>query len=231
MILNIICSIVTWISLSTFTQEADALFKEYVRDGKVNYKALEAKPQQLEVLYAQLGKVSLEGISAKERKAFYVNAYNLLTIYQVVQHYPVSSPMDIPGFFDEIQHEVAGETFTLNELEKGRLFTQYFDPRLHFALVCAAKSCPALASFAYQADQLDQQLDKITQKTLNDSAFIHLRPGEKEVAISKIFEWYRKDFLRTSSSLLDYINHYREKHIPTDYSVSFYEYNWQLNQP
>jgi len=231
MILNIICPLAIWISLGTFTQEADVFLKKYVQDGKVDYQALASQPQQLEALYAQLGKVSLEGTSTESRKAFYVNAYNLLTIYQIIQHYPVSSPMDINGFFDEIKHQVAGETFTLNELEKGRLFKQYFDPRLHFALVCAAESCPALASFAYQADQLDQQLDKITQQTLNDPAFIRLQLGKKEVAISKIFEWYKEDFLDTSSSLLDYINRYREKPIPADYSVRFYEYNWQLNQP
>jgi len=119
----------------------------------------------------------------------------------------------------------------LNELEKGRLFKQYFDPRLHFALVCAAKSCPTLASFAYQADQLAQQPEEITRQTLNDPAFIRMQPGKKEVAISKILEWYREDFLREAPSLLDYINHYREKSIPARFSVNLYEYDWQLNQP
>ena len=231
MIPNIICLLFTWISLSTFSQEADALLEKYVQDGKVDYQALAAQPQRLETLYAQMGEVSLEGASAVERKAFYINAYNLLTIYQIVQHYPVDSPMDISGFFDKIKHQVAGEKLTLNELEKGRLLKQFFDPRLHFALVCAAESCPALASFAYKAEKLDQQLEEITRKTLNDPNFIRLKSGKREVAISKIFEWYKADFLQKSSSLLDYINCYRETSIPTGYSVSFYEYDWRLNQP
>jgi hypothetical protein len=231
MILDTIFILLMWVSIGDFTQEADALLKNYVQDGKVDYRALADDTQSLEALYQQIGEVSLEGVSDTEKKAFYVNAYNIITIYQVVQHYPVSSPMDIPGFFDKIKHQVAGETFTLNELEKGRLFKQYFDPRLHFVLVCAAESCPQLVSYAYQPDKLDRQLEERTRQVLNDPDFIRLKPAKNEVAVSKIFEWYGEDFLQEAPSLTAYINRYREKPIPSRYDVSFYEYSWQLNQP
>jgi hypothetical protein len=231
MILDTIFILLMWVSIGDFTQEADALLKNYVQDGKVDYRALADDTQSLEALYQQIGEVSLEGVSDTEKKAFYVNAYNIITIYQVVQHYPVSSPMDIPGFFDKIKHQVAGETFTLNELEKGRLFKQYFDPRLHFVLVCAAESCPQLVSYAYQPDKLDRQLEERTRQVLNDPDFIRLKPAKNEVAVSKIFEWYGEDFLQEAPSLAAYINRYREKPIPSRYDVSFYEYSWQLNQP
>ena len=214
-----------------FTAQADRFLHKYVQNGLVDYQAIHQNKQAIGQLYRQIGSISLAEANAAEKKAFYTNTYNLLTIYQIVQHYPVSSPMDIPGFFDKIKHQVAGETFTLNELEKGRLFKQYFDPRLHFVLVCAAESCPQIASYAYQPDKLDQQLEERTRQVLNDPDFIRLIPGKNEVAVSKIFEWYREDFLQEVPSLTAYINRYREKPIPSRYDVSFYEYSWQLNQP
>ncbi len=173
--------------------------------------------------------MSLEGASDAERKAFYINAYNIITIHQIVDHYPVASPMDVKGFFDEEKHTVAGELLTLNELEKKKLLVPYQDPRIHFVLVCAAVSCPPLASFAYQADQLDEQLDEKTRQALNSGSFVRVSQGQKKVELSKIFEWYQGDFTRSHSSPVDYVNQYRDEKIPGDYQVSYYEYNWKLN--
>lgn len=230
MIITIICTLFSWISLADFNQQADEFFKTYVEDGQVKYKKLANDPQPIQHLYKMVNETSLDGISPAERKSFYINAYNLITIYQIVKDYPVNSPMDIPGFFDEIRHGVAGEQLTLNQLEKEHLFVHHFDPRLHFVLVCAAKSCPALAEFAYTADKLDQQLEEKTRQALNDPNFIRVNSKKQEVAVSKIFEWYKDDFLKENPSLLAYINRYRDKPISTQYTVAFYEYSWQLNQ-
>lgn len=230
MITTIICTVFYWIGLADFNQQADEFFKTYVEDGQVKYQELSANPQPIQDLYKQLSDISLEEISAAERKAFYINAYNLITIYQIVERFPVGSPMDILGFFDTIKHDVAGESLTLNELEKERLFARHFDARLHFVLVCAAKSCPSLANFAYRAENLDTQLEEKTKQALNDPNFIRVNSRKQQVAVSKIFEWYKEDFLKESSSLIAYINQYRDKPISTQFTVAFYEYNWQLNQ-
>lgn len=220
----------TWIGPGAFNSEADGLLKKYVQNGEVNYQALAERPEPLNQLYQLLNNVSLTGEDEQERKAFYINAYNIITIYQIVENYPVSSPMEISGFFDNIRHTVAGENLTLNQLEKERLFVHHFDPRLHFVLVCAAKSCPALADFAYTADKLDQQLEEKTRAALNNPDFIQVRPKDEVVMLSKIFEWYEKDFLQEAPSLLAYINQYRNQPLPSDLKIKFYEYNWQLNQ-
>ena len=217
-------------SISSFTEKADALLSARVAEGRVDYEAIKQDRSRMDPLYRQLGEVSLEDASEAEKKAFYINAYNIITIYQVVKHYPVKSPQDIAGFFDQQKHTVAGELLTLNELEKEKLLTPYQDPRVHFVLVCAAASCPPLADFAYRADQLDKQLDQKTRQALNDDQFIRVMKDRKKVELSKIFEWYQDDFLKKAASPLAYINQYRDEKISTSYDVGYYEYDWTLNQ-
>lgn len=217
-------------SLETFTEEAHTLLQSIVENGQVNYATLKQNDRRIDQLYQEIGKMSLKDASDSEKKAFYINAYNLITIYQVKENYPLKSPMDVKGFFDEKQHTVAGESLTLNVLEKEKLLKPYHDPRVHFVLVCAAKSCPPLASTAYQVNLLDKQLDEKTRKTLNDSQYIRVNKAAKKVEVSKIFDWYQADFTRDSPSILAYINQYRDEPIPQDYTVDYYEYDWSLNK-
>lgn len=216
-------------NLTEFTEGTNQLLEGHVKDGRVDYQALASQPDQVKQLYQQIGSISLQSASDAEKKAFYINAYNIITIYQIVQNYPVKSPMDINGFFDRKKHQVAGEPLTLNQLEKERLLKNHFDPRAHFVLVCAAVSCPSLADFAYQADQLDEQIEQKTQEALNNSEFIRVDKSKGKVYISKIFDWYKKDFTEGGQTIIEFLNKYRNDPIPTSYQLTHYEYNWQLN--
>nr|WKN38073.1 DUF547 domain-containing protein [Tunicatimonas sp. TK19036] len=215
--------------LPELTEATNHFLEEHVESGMVDYKAIHQNPSRIQQLYEQIGSTSLENASDAEKKAFYINAYNILTIYQIVQNYPVKSPTDVEGFFDNTKHQVAGESLTLDQVEKERLMKNHFDPRLHFVLVCAAKSCPPLASFAFQADQLDEQLDERTREALNNPDFIRVNKNQKKVEVSQIFEWYKQDFTKETSSILAYINQYRDEEIPSSYQVNFYKYDWALN--
>lgn len=216
-------------NISEFTESTDELLGSNVKDGLVDYQALSSNPDQIKQLYDEVGSISLEDASEAEKKAFYINAYNIITIYQIIQNYPVKSPMDISGFFDKKKHQVAGESLTLNELEKERLLKNHFDARAHFVLVCAALSCPPLADFAYQAGQLDEQIEEKTRQALNNPEFIQVKPDQKKVLVSKIFDWYQGDFTKDHASVLAYINQYRDEKIPDSYQVDYYEYDWSLN--
>ena len=216
-------------NISEFTEGTNQLLESSVEDGRVDYKALSNNADQVKQLYQQVGSISLQGASDAEKKAFYINAYNIITIHQIIQNYPVKSPMDIDGFFDKKKHQVAGESLTLNQLEKERLLKNHFDPRAHFVLVCAAVSCPPLADFAYQADQIDQQIKQKTEEALNNPEFIRVDKSKKKVYISKIFDWYKADFTKNEASVLQYINQYRDEKIPESYRVGYYEYDWGLN--
>ena len=220
-----------FVDSSSFQEGAHQLLEQRVSDrGMVDYQGILDNREHIDQLYQQIGDMSLADASDAEKKAFYINAYNIATIHQVIENYPVASPTDIDGFFDKKKHAIAGEQLTLNELEKKKLLEPYQDPRVHFVLVCAAVSCPPLASFAYEADQLETQLEEKTRQALNNDTFVRVMDDKKRVELSKIFEWYQSDFTGQSPSLMAYVNQYRDQKIPADYQVGHYEYDWALNK-
>ena len=216
--------------LQSFFEQSNAFLEKYVNQGAVAYSSVGKNIGEAEKLYVQIGSMDLSGASEAEKKAFYINAYNLVVIYFVAKHYPLKSPMDASGFFDKVRHKVAGEQLTLNALEIKKLLQPYKDARVHFVLACAAKSCPPLASFAYQPDKLEQQLSARTTLALNDPSWIKVMQSKKTVEVSKIFEWYKDDFTHGGKSTLEWINTYRKEKIPASYKVGYYEYNWALNE-
>lgn len=214
-------------NLSTFFVESNRFFRTWTRQGKVDYAGVRESFAPIHELYEQINQMDLTSASSVEKKAFFINAYNLIVIHQVAQYYPLKSPMNQSGFFDKVKHQVAGESMTLNFLEIKKIVLPYRDPRIHFTLACAARSCPPLASFAYLPGRLEQQLEERTRKAINNPTFIQI--GDRTVEVSKIFDWYQRDFTQDGRTLLEFINQYRTQKIPENYRVVYYEYNWQLN--
>jgi hypothetical protein len=216
-------------SMFGFLKKADDFLSTYSMKGSVDYEKIHSNISEIDELYDMIGKIELTNSSDAEKKAFYINAYNLIVIHQIATYYPLKSALDKSGFFDKQKHLVAGESLTLDGIEKGKVILKYGDPRVHFAFSCAAKGCPPLASFAFIPDELDDQLETRTKKAINNDYFIRVNPSEEKVEISKIFDWYKKDFTKNGSTVLSYINRYRDEKIPTDYRISYYEYDWALN--
>ena len=216
-------------NLKTFTADANIFFSKYVENGSVDYIGIKSQIAEAESLYKRIGEMSLVGTDDDSKKAFYINAYNIIVIYWVAKHYPLRSPLDNSGFFDKVKHVIAGESLTLNALEIKKLLQPYKDARFHFALACAAKSCPPLAGFSFTPEKVDQQLNERTILALNDRNWIKVLHGQKKVELSKIFEWYKGDFNTNGGSPIDWINRYRKEKIPNTYGIGYYEYNWDLN--
>lgn len=212
-----------------FYAAATQLLQKHVHNGQVNYISLREDNAQLQRLVKQIASYDLQDAPAAERKAFYLNAYNLLVLHQVLAHYPLKSVMDVPGFFDEQQFRVADEQITLNQLEKQKLMAPYQDARVHFALVCAAKACPPLLNAAYTPAEVEEQLETQAKRALQDSDFIKIQPKERKVLVSELFQWYKQDFLRGAPSVAAYINRFRSNPLPSGYSLGYYPYNWDLN--
>ncbi len=211
-------------------QDFDQFFAQYVKEGRVDYQSIKENPQGLMSLKSKLQGFDLTALpEGPARKAFWLNAYNFLVIAGVVEHYPVSSPMDIPGFFKEAPRVAAQQNITLDQIEHQKLRAAYPDPRVHFALICAADGCPKMAGYAFLPEKLDEQLDQRTRAALNDPAFIRLDPDQKQVLVSQIFNWFAGDFLAEAPTIIAYINRFRDAPIPRDYQLRYYEYNWQLN--
>lgn len=216
--------------LELFFKLSDYFLKRHVYKGLVNYQYSSKNSAEIELLHKTIQEVDLSAASDVEKKAFYVNAYNILVIYQVTQSYPLARPLDKEGFFDASYHDVAGERLTLNELETNKMLDVYNDPRFHFVLACAAISCPKLYNLAYQPQNVDELLEERTTLALNDDAFIVVDDATRTVKISQIFEWYKADFEKSGTSTLDFINQYRTSKIPTNYTIEFYQYDWKLNE-
>ena len=208
-----------------------AFLAKFVDDaGNVNYGAIKRNPLELNALLRRIETFEANAAKGPDREAFYLNAYNVLVISEVVAHYPVESVQKIPGFFDKNLVSVAGEKLTLNDLEAQKLRQPYGDPRVHFALVCGAKGCPRLSRAAYVANQLDAQLTIQARKVLQDPAFIRVDAKAHKVLLSQIFKWYEADFKASGKTGVAYVNQFRGgKVIPATYAVDYYAYDWTLN--
>ena len=200
------------------------------KEGNVNYAAIKRNPLELQGLLKRVESFDATAATAPDREAFYLNAYNLLVIGEVVARYPLESVEKVPGFFDKNLVSVAGEKLTLNDLEARKLRQPYADPRVHFALVCGAKGCPRLNRAAYVGNQLDAQLTIQARQVLQDPAFIRVDAQGHKAQLSQIFKWYEGDFKASGKTGVAYVNQFREKKtIPATYAVSYYPYDWALN--
>lgn len=209
-----------------FFDAADAFFSKEVKNGVLDYTGLKSNTQ-LASLIQTVETANLATADADTKKAFYINAYNLIVINEAAKAYPLESVQSISGFFDGRKVTIGGKQLTLNDLEKNYLLKPYNDARLHFVLVCGALGCPPITNFAYRPDQLDQQLDQQTKIALNNTDF--LKVTDKKVELSQIFKWYAHDFGGSKGAILDFINQYRTSPLSKSTKVSYYPYDWTLN--
>ncbi len=216
--------------LSDFNKEVNTFLKKHVSNGLVEYDVVKKNFKEIESIYQKIGSMNISKYSDNEKKVFYINAYNMIVIYQASKFYPLKSPLDQSGFFDKVKHNVAGQRITLNALEIIKLMKKYGDARIHFALACAAKSCPKLAGFAFTPEKLESQLNERTRRSVNNGNFIQVNNAEKEVKVSMIFKWYAHDFEKGGKKILDFINKFRKIKITPTHSLSYYNYDWTLNK-
>ena len=219
----------TFAQNSEFFDRADRFFMKYVKMGKVNYSELFNNREILDSLLTNIDEMDPAWNSEAFEKAFYINAYNILVIKTVLDYYPISSPKDVDGFFDKVEHQVAGNSITLDELEFEYLFAKYKDPRLHFVLNCAASSCPTLYNRAIRPVDIDDQLNFSTLMVIDRNDYVKVDHEKKVIRVSKIFDWYREMFEDQYSSVREFINFNRFTTLPDDYEIHFMQYDWSLN--
>ncbi|MEE9439155.1 MAG: DUF547 domain-containing protein [Saprospiraceae bacterium] len=214
--------------IELFFSSADVFFQRYVYDGAVNYKRLKSNTAELDKLTKQISNVRFDEDNSKYKKAFYINAYNILVINKIIEYYPIKTVEEIDKFFKKYRFNIAGDDLNLVQIENEKLLDAFnHDPRLHFALVCGAIDCPKIADYSYTWDMLDIQLEDQTYLALNDDEFIKNSKGK--YLLSQIFKWYSSDFGSNTEELVTFINRYREDKI--DYKdIGYYKYNWALNE-
>ena len=194
--------------------------------GAVNYALLKTNKSSLDsavqILQAAPPQKSW---SRNEQLAYWLNAYNLFTLKLIVDNYPTSSITNLDGgkTWDVKRIAIGGKKYSLNDIENNIIRPQFKDARSHFALNCAAKSCPPLHNEAFTAANVQDLLEKRTRAFIRSSA---MRLSPNEVKISKIFEWYAADF----GAIIPFLNRYAKVKIAPNASIQYLEYDWKLNQ-
>lgn len=210
---------------SNFFEMADKLLRENVNNGRVDYESIKSSTDLTSLINFIVSPES-NLIAEDDKKAFYINAYNLIVIDEARKMFPTSSVQDKAGFFDKMKITVGGEGYTLNSFEKKELLDRYQDPRLHFVLVCGALGCPPIINSAYTPGNLENQLVVQTKMALNSN---FIKVSDSELGLSQIFKWYALDFGGTNKSIVSYINQYRDDKIEDGLKISHYPYDWSLN--
>jgi len=215
--------------LNPFFNKADIFFNTYVSQGKVAYSEIHSSPETLNEVLTLAENISVFESDETNYQAFWINAYNLAVIKGVIENYPTNSPLNHDGFFDKTTYRLGGKEITLNDIEHKLLRAKFKDPRFHFVLVCGAIGCPPLISQVYLPNTLEIQLETQTKKALNGN-FLKVNVKKKRVEGSEILKWYKEDFTMNNGTEIDFINAYREEKIPTDYKLTYFPYNWNLNK-
>lgn len=230
-----------------------ALLADVVDQPRVDYARLKEERARLDGYLIELANVDralLDAADEPERLAFWINAYNACMLRQVVDHYPIqrqggllsrlknavadrpaNSVWQIPDVFDGAHCRVAGEEHSQDDIEHG-IIRPMGDPRIHFAVNCAAASCPPLWPEAYTADALENQLERaVDYLTSRDEHFS--AEAESEVRLNKVLDWYNEDF-----GGIDGLRAFLAPYLPGDAArkildpaveIRFFDYDWTLN--
>lgn len=204
----------------------------------VDYAGL-ARSKDLAVLVAQVKAARPSRLGHHARLAFWINAYNLLTLDLVARHYPIESIKDIGSLFSPVWRmplgEIEGVRITLDHIEH-EILRKESEPRIHAAIVCASKSCPPLFRRPFRAATLEADLDLAMRRWLaSRQKGVAIDQTGKTLRVSKIFDWFEDDFAAKGgvrATIAPYL-------APADSAwlrgpgrsapIQYFEYDWTLN--
>lgn len=217
----------------------DNLLKKYVNEaGMVNYKAFLADSAELKKYTDLLSKnhPNDQFWTKNEQKAFWINAYNAFTVELILKNYPIAGIKEIGGKIPFVNStwdikfiKIEGVEYDLNNIEHNILRPKFKDPRIHFAVNCASKSCAKLRRGAFFPEKLDAQLDEAGRQFLNDPAGRN-RVSTEKTQLSMYFKWFEDDFKTAAPSVWEFVNQFSEKKMTAKTPIDFLEYDWNLNE-
>jgi len=237
------------------------ILKKYVDcEGLVDYRGLKNNADKLDLFIGNIGALNREVFKkweGKKKIAFWINAYNALTLRVVLNNYasgkkdgefPENSIRLIKGVWDKITFRVMGQDMTLNQIEHERLRKNFNEPRIHMAIVCASLGCPFLRNEPFTAEKLGSQLKEQTKKFLGDKTKLIIDQQRRSIGLSPIFKWFGADFIKTygidtmykgkdetQRAVLNFISLHveesKKRFIDSgEYSIQYLEYDWALNE-
>lgn len=235
------------VSLDRIDHESwNELLKKYAdRDGMVNYRGLKASKPDLAKLDAYLNILSTADVRATSKRepklAFWINAYNAVTLHGILREYPTKSIRKHTSRFGgyNIWHDyqllVGDQAISLDSIEH-KVLRKMNEPRIHFAIVCASIGCPRLLNEAYLADRLEEQLARNTKDFFARSQHFRHDTAKRRFYMSAILDWFATDFGRNRATQLKTIAKWlpnesaRKAAEANSVRVSYLSYNWDLNE-
>jgi hypothetical protein len=210
------------------------LLKKYVRHGVVDYHGFQNDESRLDAYLDALAKIEPDALSRDGQLAFYINAYNAWTIKLILSGYPgIKSIKDLGTLFKSPWKKkicrINGNVISLDDIEHGILRPRFKDPRVHFAVNCASKSCPPLRAEPYEEKVLDAQLDAAAKSFINDPDRTYLEGNTLHV--SSIFKWFSDDFGDIGKYVRKYAAGELKKGLESnaDIRIKYLDYDWSLN--
>ena len=208
-------------------------------DHGVAYKKLKDSGglKSVQSIRQQLARVDVAKLDRKSQLAHWINVYNVNTVATILEHYPVDSIRDIStdpiirlNVFKKPRVPVGNQVLSLDEIENKKIREVFKDPRIHFAINCAAKSCPPLRREAYEGARLDAQLDEQTRAFLSKARFE--RDGDElTIHVTKIMDWFSDDFGDKKAFIRRYVSADKQRMIDQakDVDIEYEDYDWALN--
>lgn len=222
-----------------YLDELDGLLKDYVKPVSANniqyngvdYLSWGKDPRHAKVIEEILSTQPNSLSSKNDKLAFWMNAYNVLTIDLISREGETESIKNLGSTFTSPwkAHDwsISGQKYTLDNIEHN-IIRKLGEPRIHFAINCAAKSCPDLRNEAYRASRLESQLEDQTQKTLGNRTKGYRVESNNTIRVSKVMDWFKEDF--NGGDLRSWLKSYRPEDINDSTSIKFLDYDWSLNK-
>lgn len=223
----------------------DKLLHRYVDgDGMVNYRAWKASSTDRAALKSYLGGMASADpslpASRAGRLAFWINAYNALTIHGILGFYPTSSIRNHTSRFfdyniwDDLLLQVGNRKYSLNNIEHD-ILRKMGEPRIHFAIVCASKGCPRLRNEAYTRDRIEEQLADNARDFFSRRKHFYIDYANNTVYVSSILKWFQEDFGPSPQaavrSMAAYMPERAAQYVRTHrFTVRYLSYDWSLNE-
>jgi len=195
--------------------------------GNVNYEGFRKNRSLLLAYIDMLGKnLPSDSWTKEEKLAYWMNAYNAMTVDLILRNQPLKSIKDIKDPWEQRYWKLGAKYYNLDEIEH-QILRKMEDPRIHFGINCASFSCPPLLNIAFTSEKVNDQLDFLARRFINDPTRNTITADSVE--ISKIFDWFSKDF-KQNGSVIDYLNTYSETKINNNTRIRYKDYDWILNK-
>ena len=220
--------------------EWDFILKKYVLEGKVNYNKIISTTADLKRLndyLITLGNAEVSLLKRDERLAFWINAYNAFTVKLILNHYPLKSIKDLKNPWKQKLWYADNQKLSLDDIEHIKLRKEFREPRIHFAIVCASIGCPVLYPEAFEKDNIEQLLNRVSRHFLAERRNFHLKTSGDNTTIylNRIFKWFKNDFGKDDKQIVEFIIPYLQKkdrdliNVSDAVKIKHLDYDWSLN--